>query len=548
MQIAMPENSATDDDALCVSLSGGGHRASLFGLGALAYLVDAGLNRRVQAVSSVSGGSITNAYVAQECDFSTTTPLQFEPVIAHMLRTISGRGTLLASNVDRSIVTAFVAGLAVVLACGLFGWPFALSGGATVLGVVLLGAVALMRGKLLDAALGRYFFVKDGHTSTLGSIGRKVLHVFCATDLPTGAPFYFLAWEAGGFVFSEPHGAARADDVAVQGAVRASAAFPGAFPPKRLDLGPLERIVRTAQSPTVAYLADGGVWNNLGNQWFDDHAKEASTYFCGVPRRDGDALQATAGALELFEVARDALRYRAHYQGARTPSGQPILRGELPGTTAALSLVVNASSPLGRRKMGSLRVPLLAELAAFKRIVDLQYSNTVKPRVLSIVRREADAIRDDTRGTIADPAAAFDTDAVSGHLAVISVDDAVGRKASLTRHYALHLLGLWRDEGTTDRISAGGAMLKRAKQFQDYLERLKTNGSYAEPDAVARSIAAVPTTLSTVPATAAAATVAHGWFLAMEACHLQFGAPLLPYSGPERFLDLVRHSPQDKAP
>jgi predicted acylesterase/phospholipase RssA len=47
-----------------LALSGGGHRATIFNLGALLYLVDSGKNRDVQTITSVSGGSITNAYLS----------------------------------------------------------------------------------------------------------------------------------------------------------------------------------------------------------------------------------------------------------------------------------------------------------------------------------------------------------------------------------------------------------------------------------------------------------------------------------------------------
>jgi hypothetical protein len=47
---------------LGIALSGGGHRASLLSLGALLYVVDSGMNARVRTVTSVSGGSITNAF------------------------------------------------------------------------------------------------------------------------------------------------------------------------------------------------------------------------------------------------------------------------------------------------------------------------------------------------------------------------------------------------------------------------------------------------------------------------------------------------------
>lgn len=42
-----------------VAMSGGGYRAAAWGLGVLLYLGDARLNRDVETVSSVSGGSIT---------------------------------------------------------------------------------------------------------------------------------------------------------------------------------------------------------------------------------------------------------------------------------------------------------------------------------------------------------------------------------------------------------------------------------------------------------------------------------------------------------
>ena len=53
----------------CVALSGGGHRATLATIGALMALVDRRLNKVVIQIASVSGGSITNAYVAQRCAF-----------------------------------------------------------------------------------------------------------------------------------------------------------------------------------------------------------------------------------------------------------------------------------------------------------------------------------------------------------------------------------------------------------------------------------------------------------------------------------------------
>ncbi|MDH4346170.1 MAG: hypothetical protein OEW31_07540, partial [Thermoleophilia bacterium] len=60
-----------------VALSGGGHRAALFGLGVLLYLADAGKSREVTSVASVSGGSLTNGYVAQSVDYASVSGSAF---------------------------------------------------------------------------------------------------------------------------------------------------------------------------------------------------------------------------------------------------------------------------------------------------------------------------------------------------------------------------------------------------------------------------------------------------------------------------------------
>jgi NTE family protein len=53
---AMPTNGSAVRLALAVS--GGGHRATLFTLGALQYLADAGLSGSVTSIASVSGGRV----------------------------------------------------------------------------------------------------------------------------------------------------------------------------------------------------------------------------------------------------------------------------------------------------------------------------------------------------------------------------------------------------------------------------------------------------------------------------------------------------------
>lgn len=74
-----------------VALSGGGCRAAIFGLGVLLYLADIGANRRVSAISSVSGGSILNGFVAlQDKPFNGCSSNDFEARAARFAQLISG--------------------------------------------------------------------------------------------------------------------------------------------------------------------------------------------------------------------------------------------------------------------------------------------------------------------------------------------------------------------------------------------------------------------------------------------------------------------------
>jgi hypothetical protein len=149
-------------------------------------------------------------------------------------------------------------------------------------------------------------WVREGPHSrraTMGTLpGRGVEHIFCATDLVLGQPVYVSTWDQGQLwrrTSSRPF----VDRLVVDGqswdasqlrlaeVVRSSAAFPG-IPPRRLvfflglsprrpgrlrplfDAGPIPPPPdmpggwRDAyrDQPRVAFLADGGLWNNLGTQ------------------------------------------------------------------------------------------------------------------------------------------------------------------------------------------------------------------------------------------------------------------------------------------
>jgi hypothetical protein len=99
-----------------VAISGGGHRATLWGLGALLYLVDSGLNRAVATISSVSGGSIANAAVGLHVDFRRTEPKAFREAMQPTVSQITTDGLFFFGSATNPYVYSLLAlaGLAVV--------------------------------------------------------------------------------------------------------------------------------------------------------------------------------------------------------------------------------------------------------------------------------------------------------------------------------------------------------------------------------------------------------------------------------------------------
>src|SRR5262245_12087806 len=102
--------------SLAVTLSGGGHRATLFGLGALMYLVDARANTNVTSIASVSGGSLTNGFVGQTVNFRNSDGVEFRQRVASPLATqIAKRGTLFAPILSKLYVAGLIIGAIVAL-------------------------------------------------------------------------------------------------------------------------------------------------------------------------------------------------------------------------------------------------------------------------------------------------------------------------------------------------------------------------------------------------------------------------------------------------
>lgn len=98
-----------------VAISGGGHRATVWGWGALLALTDAGVQRDVVSISSVSGGSIANGVVANAGDYATMSTAELEGAIRPGLRVAARDGLFFFGPPTNGYVSSFLAlaGLAV---------------------------------------------------------------------------------------------------------------------------------------------------------------------------------------------------------------------------------------------------------------------------------------------------------------------------------------------------------------------------------------------------------------------------------------------------
>lgn len=349
--------------SLEVALSGGGFRATAFGLGVLLYLADSGLNKQVKTISSVSGGSIANGFVASECDFAAMDEgAQFRAVAARLAQIISGKGTfsgfwlisrppLICLLVSGVIILAWLTNLLVAGLVFLF-WDIVVRPVSStevfqcLAAVLVWGVAALNRGELVFWWISRTFL--RSKPVTLGSVsGRAIDHVFCATDLTSSSPLFFST-KGGGRIYSQSYGRGEGKDVALKRAIGASAAFPPLIPPEPFKLF-RHRFSGEGSPPRTVWLSDGGVWNNLGTDWSrlrNAWLTAEQKWLKGLPER---------GGFPVIELMKNC----------------PM---------AAVLLIANASKPEVRKNLWLLKVPGFSFFATLIRVLNVTVNSTVEAR------------------------------------------------------------------------------------------------------------------------------------------------------------------------
>lgn len=437
------ENAQTK--SLAISLSGGGHRATLFALGALMYFVDAKANAGVSSIASVSGGSLTNGFVGQTLNFKQTNGEEFRRRVAAPLATqIALKGTLFAPLISKLYVAVLIVSGLLVLALLLVPWgPEYLRLLTFVAGLALWGWFAGKRGAMCARAFNKTLFTPGDRSTRLSELAKSGLdHVICSTEFRSSEQVYF----AGDFVYSYALGHGTPADMLLAHAVQASAAYPGGFPPatlpaRRHNFTGAPRIPGGPSTPPdYMVLTDGGVYDNMGDQWARGFAKRVALW------RD--------------------------LANGRTPPAHLV--------------VVNASARVPWSPFRRRLIPLIGEVLALLRVMDIMFINTTNVR----------------RQVIFDSFNPAHPEKVSG---LPSVLVQISQSPFLVPNAY---------------VQETGPVGQRARVVLDFLSQGPSSEAWAQ---IASQNSAVATTLSKLGADVSARLIYHAYVVTMCNLHVFFG-------------------------
>jgi NTE family protein len=219
---------AKTPNSVGLSFSGGGYRATLFHLGAVRRLNEFGILPKLTTISSVSGGSILNGFLASRL------PAPLSNGIVDLEKAVSNPVREFCSLDIRKWIALEVA----------------IPGTHNSLALAKQYDQHLTSGKL----------IKD--------IPSNPIHVFCATDLAYAVNWTFKKRQCGDYQAGFQDTPA---DWQVSTAVAASSCFPPIFKPLNLNLDPAKlmggKIPPSAERDKCIRelpFSDGGVYDNLG--------------------------------------------------------------------------------------------------------------------------------------------------------------------------------------------------------------------------------------------------------------------------------------------
>jgi predicted acylesterase/phospholipase RssA len=332
-----------------LALSGGGFRASLYHLGVVRFLRDAGILPQVCHITSVSGGSIFAAHLVLNWDRYNGSPEDFHAAASELIAFVH-------LDVRNRILRRFPFTLPLRWLGRLLGRP----------------TRKLSRTGLLEYHYEKFLY---GDKSLFELPEQPRLHIL-ATNLSEGC---LCAFGRDGLLMMRrrAEGVYRADRIqvglaTVAMAVTASSAFPGFFPPLELrgvDVGAVQ-----GEFGRQTY-TDGGVFDNLGVRMFrflEDETGPKTTLVSDVGKRIEVQGQRRAGGLIRTALrATDILMDRVWQLESETFGGTPGF------VFAPITDVVGphddptALHPVIQRQLGNVRTDI-------DRFSDLEISGLVQ--------------------------------------------------------------------------------------------------------------------------------------------------------------------------
>ena len=218
-----------DGTRIGICLSGGGFRAALYGLGVVRYLAEAGLLSQVQAVSAVSGGSVTAAVLADRWPALAADGYSLESFLREIDKPV--HEALTSHNLRNEAIMRWA------------------------------GRRLRLQGRSRGSAMGDVMIDRLLQARHVTDLDPALQVVLTSTDLCTGRAFrvsrdFIGSWDFG---YQPPP-----NELSLGQAVAASAAVPVMFPPVYLRTAGLG----LRDAPDVLSLVDGGVYDNLGLEWF----------------------------------------------------------------------------------------------------------------------------------------------------------------------------------------------------------------------------------------------------------------------------------------
>jgi NTE family protein len=286
-------------DGIALCLSGGGYRAMLFHLGALWRLNELGYLRRLNRVSSVSGGSITAG------------------VLGMNWKTLQFDGTDVAVNLREKLVE-----------------PIRRLAGITIDQWAVIGGV-FGPGSISDKVAGAYRkYLFDGATlQDLPGDAEGPRFVINATNVQSG-----VLWR-----FSKPYaadwrvGMVLNPRIELAVAVAASSAFPPVLSPAHLDLPPgacqpeQGNDLHRPPFTTEVVLSDGGVYDNLGletawKRYSTVLVSDGGGQMAPDPDPPSDWARHSKRVLDLIDNQVRSLRKRQLIGSYQLPAGHPYHR------------------------------------------------------------------------------------------------------------------------------------------------------------------------------------------------------------------------------